>query len=452
MFKVKELVAATNGRLLQGDAEQRIGGISIDSRSLKPGQAFLALKGNNFDGHNFIGPAVKKKAVCIVLEESRALKNGALPVIKVKDTVKALGNIAGYQRRKFSKPVIAITGSNGKTTTKEMISFVLSGEYKVLKNEGTKNNHIGLPQALAKLNQDYDFGVFEIGSNHFGEVDYLAKICQPNIGVFTNIGQSHLEFFKDLKGVLKEKSSLLNNLIQPRIAILNADDHLLAGLIRRNKGKRIIFSYGINQEAEFKASDIRLEERGVYFRVNRKHPFCLNTCGRHNIYNALCAIALGRLFGMSYSVISDRLEDFVFPKGRLNLITLNRLKIIDDTYNSNPFSLEAALAALAAYKIKGRKVFVMGDMLELGRQKELLHKEIAGSITNICNLFVAVGGLAKLTARALKCQGFNRKGIFSCATSIEARKLLFNKLDLGPDDIILVKGSRSMHMEEAFRI
>ncbi|MDD5506576.1 MAG: UDP-N-acetylmuramoyl-tripeptide--D-alanyl-D-alanine ligase, partial [Candidatus Omnitrophica bacterium] len=232
MFTVSQIIKATGGRLIQGNRGDKPMAISTDSRGLKPLEAFLALRGNHFDGYKFIPAALKSGASCIIAE--KGISGMKIPegvaFIQVKDATLALGDLARFKRGIFKKTLIAVTGSNGKTTVKDMISWVLSANARVLKNEGTKNNQVGLPQTLIQLKERDDFAVVEIGTNHFGEVDYLSAIARPNIGVLTNIGPSHLEFLKNLRGVLKEKSGLLNNLSSPAIALLNADDQYLRGL------------------------------------------------------------------------------------------------------------------------------------------------------------------------------------------------------------------------------
>jgi len=453
VFKVNEIIKAASGRLLQGSFKNELSGISTDSRSLTAQEAFLALKGTNFDGHDFIDEALKAKAGCLIVDKELDF---AVPkeiaVIRVKDTILALGDIAGYQREKFNLPIIAVTGSNGKTTTKEMLAWILSGNARVLKNEGTKNNAIGLPQTLIQLTEKDNFAVVEIGTNHFGEVDYLAKIARPNIGLITNIAPSHLEFLKNLNGVLKEKSTLLDNLKKPAISVLCADDKLLRRIMFEKNREGCVFSYGIDEKSDFCASAIQVGDGKVEFKVNRESNFMLSTLGYYNIYNALGAISVARILGFSYAQIGSRLAAFKFPKGRLNLIVRNGLKFIDDTYNSNPFSFKAALSALDSAKCRGKKILIMGDMLELGEQKELLHRQIARSITNSCDLLVAVGSLARLTAEAAQGSGFKKEDIFCCQNSQEAKDLLLNKISPGRNDLILVKGSRSMKMEEVLEI
>ncbi|MFH0917844.1 MAG: UDP-N-acetylmuramoyl-tripeptide--D-alanyl-D-alanine ligase [Candidatus Omnitrophota bacterium] len=450
MFSIDEIVRATKGLLIQGRLANKVTGICTDSRSLKPQEAFLALRGNNFDGHDFVACALKLKTKCLIVQNVPQVSvPETTALIKVKDTKLALGDLARFQRNKFNLPVIAVTGSNGKTTTKEMIAWVLSANARVLKNEGTKNNQIGLPQTLIQLTKKDSFAVVEIGTNHFGEVDYLAKIARPNIGVITNIGPSHLEFLKDLKGVAKEKTALLKSLAWPAIGLLNADDQAFKGLIKAQARVQRIFSYGLDEKSDFRASAIKLKNGKLEFRVNSKFNFRISSLGGYNIYNALPAIAVGRILGYSYSQIRARLAVFKFPKGRLNLVEVGGLRFIDDTYNSNPFSLNAALTALGASSCKGRKILIMGDMLELGKEKELLHRQIAWSITNTCDLLIAVGSLSRITAQEASQQGF--KHIFCCDNALQARDLLFKKVLPKASDLILVKGSRSMKMEEVLR-
>lgn len=453
MFKINELLEATRGRLISGKRETVVEGISIDSRTIRPQEAFIAIKGPNFDGHNFVDEAIKKGAEAVIVHRKESIVHSSKKIsfIIVKDTTKALGAIARYQRQNFDVPVIAVTGSNGKTTTKEMLAWILSQEFKVLKNIGTKNNQIGLPLSLLNLNSSYDLVVLEVGTNHPGEVEYLARICQPNIGIIINIGLSHLEYFTNLKGVFREKSALLGHLKNPRIAILNADDDLLKRQIAIKNSKPVILSFGIKRRSDFFVTDIEILNGRVKFLVNQKYRVTLKTLGYFNIYNALAALTVARLFGMQYKDIISRLSAFNFPQNRLELLELNNIKFINDTYNSNPISLKQAIEALDNFQIKGRKIFVMGDMLELGSRKELFHRQAGRKAARICDVFITVGELSKLAAEAAIKSGLNTKNIFTCASNLQAQDILFKKVSPGPDDIVLVKGSRAMRMEEILK-
>ncbi|MBU1727201.1 MAG: UDP-N-acetylmuramoyl-tripeptide--D-alanyl-D-alanine ligase [Candidatus Omnitrophica bacterium] len=454
MFKVSELVRAAKGKLLCGNKDAVVKGISIDSRTIKPLEVFVAIKGENFDGHDFVEDVIGKGAGCVIVRPGsyKARKSLGAAIIEVKDTINALGDIARYQRRKFGIPVVAVTGSNGKTTTKEMISWVLSRKFKVLKNEGTKNNNIGLPMTLVNLDESYDIAVLELGTNHPGEIEYLAKVCEPNIGVITNIGESHLEFLRDLEGVFREKSGLIKNLKRPCISILNADDSLLSGALNKKGKNGLSFGISINRESDFFASGIKAKSGRLEFLLNQKSKCSLNTPGRFNVYNALFAAGVAVFLGMEYKDITGALSDFGFPKNRLRLIELGDVRFIDDTYNSNPFSLRHALEALNQIDTAGRKIVVMGDMLELGECKELLHYEAGQKAASVCDVFISVGKLSEFAVEAMRSSGFDLGNLFSCENSIQAREVLFTRVSPGKDDIILVKGSRGMKMEEVFKI
>jgi UDP-N-acetylmuramoyl-tripeptide--D-alanyl-D-alanine ligase len=450
MLEINQILKATGGKLYNAVNNAEFRGLSTDSRSIKEGEIFLAIRGDNFDGHNFISEVIDKGAACIIAEDFNLSLLKGVPAIKVKNSIKALGDIASYHREKFNIPVIAVSGSNGKTTTKEMIAWVLSGKFKVLSNEGSKNNHIGVPMTLLRLDDSYNIAVLELGTNHFGEIKYLSDIVSPPAVAVTNIGQSHLENFKNLSGVYKEKSSLYRQAPLPSVAILNNDDKFLRKDIQRKQKNTFVISFGIKNKSDFQAKEIRSSDKKVEFKCSG-HSYVLGTLGVCNVYNALIAIGFGRIFGMDHSEISKRLEDFNFPKGRLNLISFKNTRFLDDTYNSNPFSLNQALNSLAQLEVKGKKILVMGDMLELGDKAGDLHKKSGRIAAKACDVLITVGNLAKLAASEARKSGLASKAIFSCASSAEAAKVLFENFSPGPEDIVLVKGSRSMKMEEVLK-
>jgi len=453
VFRVIEIAKAVGGKLVYGPAELKISGVSIDSRKIKKGELFIAIIGRRFDGHNFIRQAVGKGASAVIAQSGkRQLSLGPkVACIMVADTTRALGDLARFHRQRFNIPVVAVTGSCGKTTAKEMIAQVLSSEAKVLKNQGTENNHIGVAMTLLKLNNSHDIAVLELGANHFGEIDYLAKITQPNLGIITNIAEAHLENFRNLKGVYKEKITLLKNLKPPRIAILNADDKNLKNI--RSKDFFPV-TYGTKKDCDFFISKLELKfnsKARLEFMVNSARKMGLNTIGTVNIYNALAAITVARILGRTYRSIKRSLAGFNFPSGRLKLLKLKNLSFIDDTYNANPASLKEALGALERIRVRGRKIVVLGDMLELGGQASGFHREIGNYIARICDAFISVGELTRITARSAFKSGLNKKCIFHCKDSLGAGELLFNTLKPNCRDIILVKGSRLMRMERVMK-
>lgn len=462
MFRVDELLEATQGRLIQGRQNITVKGISIDSRTIGRQEAFMAIKGINYDGHDFIGEVIKKKTDCIIVapphsrkiqQQEKFKKDKRITFIEVEDTTKALGDIAHFWRNKFNIPVLAITGSNGKTTTKEMIAWILSKRFKVLKNEGTKNNHIGLPLTLLELNQNHDIAVLELGTNHLGEIKNLTQISQPNIGMITNIGPAHLEHLHNLKGVLREKYTLVENLKRPHIAILNSDDDLLRTQIVKRVKKPVIFGFGIKYRSDFFATDIKIINGKIEFNPYpcQGIKFTLRTRGYFNVYNALAATACARIFGIAYKDIVSRLAVFDFPQGRLKIIRLNKIRFIDDTYNSNPLSLKQALETLDNFRMKGKKIFIMGDMLELGNDARQFHYQAGQKAAGICDIFITVGKLSKLAAWGARVSGLDIKNIFTCESPDEAGNILFNKVAPCKDDIVLVKGSRLLRMEQLFK-
>lgn len=448
MFEVTDILKAAGGVLSCGPGAAGIKGVSIDSRTIRPGDLFVAIKGERFDGHNFINQAIVRGAAAVVCQGYGAYAKN-IPFIKVKDTTVALGDIANYHRKRFSIPVIAVTGSNGKTTTKDMLSWILGAEFCVLKNSGTKNNCIGLPLTLLELNKSHDICIVEIGTNHFGEVETLSRIAQPTIGVITNIGPSHLEFLKNSYGVYREKIKLFRHLEIPAIGLINSDDALLRKAIK-NKSLSFMFSFGIKNNADFRACDIKLSGTKLEFRFKDRR-IILNTVGTQNVYNALAAIAVARVFGLSLERICKRLKNFKFPEGRLKFINKNGVNFIDDTYNSNPLSLDCALDTLRNLKIRGRKIFIMGDMRELGGSKAAFHRNAAFKINRSCDCVITVGDLAKITALELRNMRSNGNNIFTCDSAKSAKDTLFNFVLPGRRDIVLVKGSRKLMLEGVFK-
>lgn len=446
---VSEIINITNGKLLSGNPKIEIdlSCISSDSRTIKKGDFFLPLKGRNFNGENFIKDAFRKGAIGTLTEGkgSRVKGQGKL-VIHVKDTTEALQKIAHHHRMKFKIPVIGITGSNGKTTVKDMISTVLSSKYNVLKNEGTKNNHIGVPQTILKLKKPHDACVLEMGTNHKGEIRLLADIARPDIVVITNIGPSHLQFLKDLKGVYESKKEIFSFLKKGSPAVLNGDDRYLSGV--KSEKFRIIH-FGFENSNEFYASHVSTEKGRIKFLLNGKKPFTLNMIGVHNVYNALAAIALARNFGLSYESIKRRLASYVPTYMRLNIKNISGVAIIDDAYNSNPLSMSCAIEAIKSYPARSRWI-VSADMLELGKKEDDFHDLIGEEVAKgMFDGLITFGNLSKHTYLTAIKNGMPKNRVWHCVSHEEIASILKRVAKSG--DAVLIKGSRSMSMEEVIK-
>lgn len=450
MFTVREILEATAGRLIRGDLKGKVSGVSIDSRTVRPNELFVAIKGSHFDGHNFITQAIQRGAGAILFSNSRyktsisARQADSISILKVKDTVWALSALAGYHRERFKIPVIAITGSNGKTTTKDMISAILRTRFKVLQNPGTQNNHIGVPLALLRLRQKHQIAVIEIGANHAGEIDRLSRITKPTVGIITNIGPAHLEFFKSLQGVFKAKQELIENLSQKGKIIINQDDRFLSQL---NRGKLSKVTFGLYPPADFCAQIIEQTKTQTTFLLNRRHYITLKVVGRHNVYNALASIACAREFGVSYNKIKRALALFEAPPMRMQMFSFDNVKIINDCYNSNPESLRCALDFLSRYSSRGRKIIVCGDMLELGHRAKRIHSHAGKQIAKSkIDFLITVGTLAKNIASGAHLAGMSQSSIRVCRNTTGASKCL--RRLIRRNDSVLIKGSRAMQMEK----
>ncbi len=442
---IPEVLQATGGVLLQGRKAVTFRGISTDSRTLQAGDLFIAIAGEKFDGHHFVNEVAKKSPVMIVAKRGLRVAHGAT-VIYVKDTVKALGEIALAHRQKFKIPLIAITGSTGKTTTKEMVAQVLRTKFRVLSNFGTHNNHIGVPMTLLKLTNDHQIAVLELGTNRCGDIRWLTHVARPTVAVYTNIGESHLELLKTPQGVLREKLELAKNMPQKSMIIVNADNPYLAKFSEKDLRRKII-RFGIDSKADYRATDCQvIKNQNLQFTVNRRYLMSLRTPVMENVYNALAAISCGRLFQISYNDIKSALAWMEFPKGRQAVQRLGDYWLIDDTYNANPVSLRSAIGTLARLKTNGRRILVCADMLELGTKSQTLHSAIGEFVAeaNIDSVFTfgKFSRFISATARA-------KSSRLAVRHFISLPRLHgYLKQYCRPGDAILVKGSRSMHMEQ----
>lgn len=431
-----------------------IKGVSIDSRKIEPQNLFIAIKGERFDGHDFIKDALDKGSSCVIIKKNKLSEKekhffssttGKRAVL-VDDTRAALQKIAKWYRDKFRPEVIGVTGTNGKTTTKEMIAEVLSRKYKVIRSEKSFNNQIGVPLTLLKLTPETEVLVLELGMNQPGEIGVLTKMVEPDLGLITNIGPAHLEYMGSLENITQAKFELLDNMDKNGITVLNTDDPYL--LDRAKSEKRKVYTFGLESKADFMADKITQNGNGFFsFWVNSLIPINLKLLGRHNVYNALAAFSVGSILEVGKEEIKKALENYTPFELRMEIYLINRIKVINDSYNANPSSMENALEALKGMKAEGRKITVLGDMLELGQKSYEFHKKVGEKVKE-CGIdyLFTLGELALGFAEGAEIKGFAKKNIFSFQNK---KELLENLLEfLRPGDLVLFKGSRKMKMEE----
>lgn len=440
MIAIDDVLRATGGEVIKR-GRSSFNGISIDSRTIKDGELFFAIKGERHDGHDFIKEALRKGDGAVVhnlKEEDFEDKT----IILVSDTLKALQKLALFIRIMRNVPVIAVTGSNGKTTTKELIASILSKKYKVLKNEGNLNNQIGLPLSLAGLKEEHNIVVLEMGASAKGDIRELCRIALPDCGVLTNISSAHMEGFKDLETVRATKLELLDTV---KSIVVNVDDEFLIEGIYMSGFDGVIIKYGIKKQAEVYASDIELLDRGFRFLLHLGDKGCVevNTrlSGEFNIYNILASAATSYYFGVDIYDIKTAIEEFEGVPMRFKIVEKNGVKFIVDVYNANPASMEAVIFELVRMKRDGRAIAVLGDMLELGNLSIDSHKHIGRLLTDLkVDVFIGVGKFMEYAIKEFKGEAYLRD------SSEEAGSLL-NKI-IKEGDTVLIKGSRGMNMEK----
>jgi len=437
---ISDIIAATGGRLEQGKTGP-ISGISTDSRTINEGELFVAIKGDDYDGHDFIKDALSKGAAGAVVS---SVIGKTAAIVRVEDTLKALGDIAAFYRKRFDLPVVAITGSAGKTTTKDILSNILSVRYRVLSNTGTENNIIGVSRTIMKLEPGFDICVLELGTNHFGEIKRLSEISSPTSAVFTNIGPSHLEFLKDEEGVFRAKTELLENVRRGGRIYINKDDKYLSRIERAGTD---ITGYGINSKADFTASGIIFDWKGSSFVINGEHRFTISGLGSAGIYNALAAIACARGIGLDWKEIEKGLAGFKSSPMRMELLRYNGMTVINDSYNANPLSMKNAVDTLSALSAPSRKVLLLADMLELGDNRAEFHRDTGRAVAAAkINVLITIGELASDIASGASRAGMDKGSIHSFKNNKDFAAKASSLLK--GDDTILMKGSRLMKMED----
>ncbi len=445
VLRLSDVIEATGGRRVGGGAvELELAGVSTDSRRITSGSLFVALKGERFDAHDFLAQAAAHGARAALVERPLAPeKAGPLVQVVVSDARRALGELARAQALRCAARRVAVTGSNGKTTTKELLRAALSAAGPTVASERSFNNDVGVPLTLLSIEPATRFAVLELGSNHPGEIARLADLARPEIGIVTNCAPAHVEFLKDLDGVVEEKGALIAALTESGTAVLNADDPSFPTLRSRARGR--VVTFGVRRPADFRAVEIRFDLRRLVYRV-RKQRVYVPLGGCHNVYNSLAALAAADVLGVALDEAVASLRRTSPPPMRLFPMHVGGITVIDDSYNANPGSVEAAFRTLGAAPIKGRRVVVLGDMLELGSQAAELHERCGELVSLIPEaLVVGVGRHAADVARGARSRGADASHVVTCADAAAAAELLPPLLE--PGDTVLVKGSRGMAME-----
>ena len=453
-ISVQKVIGAVNGRLLAGDPVSTITGVSTDTRTIRPGELFFALKGENADGHAYVPKAIEAGAGVVISDES-SLPGGTNTIaIKVEDPLWALGDLAKYYRSLFKVRVVGITGSVGKTTTKEMLTAILEQKWKVLKNKANYNNEIGLPLTLFELDRSHEVAVLEMAMRGLGEIQRLASIAKPEIGVITNIGISHIERLGSQGAIADAKAELLGELPPDGVAILNAEDGYFEVIKDKFCGK--VVSFGSSKSADVIGARIKCLDEGQYRFVllisgQGALEVTLPIMGHHNVYNALAAAAAANQLGLDLPAIRAGLETVTPPDMRMELTrTKGGLAVLNDAYNASPASVIAALRTLQALKGYDRKVAVLGDMLELGDYARKAHEDVGRALVESgVKKLIVVGKLAGSIADGARAAGIPNDAVKSYETSAEAAKKIKSHLRAG--DAVLVKGSRAVKMEAIVR-
>lgn len=450
-MKIKDILKVTNGEMLVGNEELTCENFSKDTRTIQKGDIYIGLKGENFDGNQFWKQALESGAEAVIVQDVKISpiemeKYSNKTIVKVEDTLKALYEIAKYKRSLYDIPVVAITGSVGKTSTKDIIASVVATKYKTLKTQGNNNNNIGLPLTILKL-RDHEALVIEMGMNHFGEISLLTDIAKPTLAVITNIGTSHIGNLGSRENILKAKLEILEGMRIPKV-IVNNDNDLLHNWYNENNKKIEIHTFGIENDSEVMAEDIKMQEESSEFTAiedSKKVKINVPVGGKHFVYNALCAIAVGKMLDISTEQIRQGIESFELTKKRMDIKKLeNGAIIINDAYNASYESMKVSLEFLAKHTGE-RKIAVLGDMFELGKYTEELHRKVGKEV-------------AKNNIDVLICAGENAKYIIEEAQKNSKIKTYFmhnneeivEKLsqESKNGDVILVKASNGMKFFE----
>jgi len=418
---------------------------SNDTRALGDGDVYVALKGARFDGHEFLKQAREAGAVAALINRSYEGELPAgLPCIEVEDTLKSFGDIARVRRESLHQTdFVAVAGSNGKTSTREMISAVLAKRGRVMRNQKNDNNLVGVPQTIFRVEPAHRYAVIELGTSLPGEIAQLTAMVRPSVAVLTNISEEHLEGLGSIEGVIEEEAAVFEHLTDDAIAVINYDDP--NSMLARARARCRVVSYGFDDRCEIRASNVVVTTEGTEFRLNGKHAFKLKLHGRHNVYNALAAIAVGWIYGVSIDDMRAALGSIEPVAQRMQVTVINEVVVFNDTYNANPGSMRAALKTLNDFTAKKHRIVCLGDMLELGAASASTHMKLAWTLaTTQIDLLVCVGPAMKLCGERVAEYGIP-VAFFDSAEEAGA----YLSTQLVPQDTLLVKGSRGMKMERA---
>ncbi|MCH5211192.1 MAG: UDP-N-acetylmuramoyl-tripeptide--D-alanyl-D-alanine ligase [Oscillospiraceae bacterium] len=448
ILTIGDILKATGGELLSGDIDKVITGITTDSRNTDAGTLFVPIIGEKFDGHEFIQAAFDQGAQAAITQKETELLVGKT-IIKVNDTFKALGDIARFYKERYNVPTVAVTGSVGKTTTKDMLYSALSGKYNTLKTERSFNNEIGLPLTVFRLEKEHEAIVLEMGMNHFGEIERLASIGRPDVAVITNIGQAHIEHLGSREGIFKAKMEIAKLFTEKNTLIVNGDDDFL-GNVKGTVPCKVLY-YGINNpENDVYAKDIRdggLD--GIEFAAvtpEGEYKIKVNVPGEHNVYNALAAICVGREFNVPMEKIIEGIENFELTEMRMAVEEYEGITIINDCFNASPDSIKAAVKVLGKIKDK-RKIAILGDMLEMGDYAERAHYELGKALCeNGIDMLITAGENMKHLARGAKDNGIGSIAVFDKTLEV----CEFVKKEIKSGDAVLIKASHGMHFEQVY--
>ena len=459
-IKVLDILRECDATLLCGDENTICYTFSKDTRTIIKGDTYLGIKGETFNGSLMYKEAFEKGAnVCIVddvvITKEDIEKYEDKVIVKVENTVKALQKLASYKRSLYNIPVIGITGSVGKTSTKDIIASVVGQKYKVLKTEGNLNNEIGMPMTILKLD-DHEAMVLEMGTDKFGDLSLLTEIAKPTICVMTIIGTSHIANFGSRENILKGKLEILEGISGNKVVVINNDNDLLHNWFKEAKEEYLnngikITTYGIDNESDYMAKDISLKEYQSTYNVNvenKEYLINVPVGGKHFVYNSLAAIAIGKHLDIGIDKIINGIKEFKLTKMRMDVDKLpNNIVVINDTYNASYDSMKSGIEYLSKIK-SNKKIAILGDMLELGEYSEKLHRDVGKCVEeNNIDILLTVGKNAKYIADEAKKIGMNEKNVFVCENNSEAKGIIENKIEL-KDLAILVKASRGMKLEE----